>query len=583
MSYEDALRFFVKDSEPKAIALKGGWGVGKTFYWKKKIIPEHFAVSSLRHKSVGYSYASLYGVESIQQLKNSLAFSYIENSKPGFFKGLIRLSLHKIRSVFRLADSYVGDDATLGLKGSSIKVKAKLLLNDVAFLSIRRSLICIDDIERRNKNLSVNDILGLVNYLVDQRECRVITILNYDSLDEEDELAWEKGKDKTFTSEVSFTPSLAESIEIGLKGSEHQPWHAIVRKCLFRLEIKNVRVVARVRAFVQQLSTAIEVRAKAVQHEALDNILMTATLLCAAHASRGTGAPSMFDILDSPHLLGLGDDEESKKDLSKDEKDWKEKISNYFGLHFGDALDRAIAHSILDGYPRMDLLEPALDDWLKLFEVQKNGEKFSQAWRKYHDSFRNNEDEVFNAFSDAVPGILNTEGVHNIEPTGRIFRITGHPEAATKLFEDWINLRRSPERIRELDGREHFGHKVEDPEFLALITKAKAEVPVKKIPLEDALRELDSGAVSKENMASLAAASPPQILEVLVRIEDDWRTCMKTVVHRGLPGEVGDLARLKFLEALRLLSNQSPLNADRVINKIGEIDFAEELKDLPPY
>lgn len=578
MSHEDALRFFIKNQEPKAIVLKGDWGVGKTFYWKKKVIPEHFSTSSLRHKSQGYSYASLYGTDSAQQLKNALAFSYIENSRHGPLREIWRVAMQKLRLAFKFLDSYFGDEATLGYKGSNIKLKAKLLLNDAAFLSIKKSLICIDDVERRSRNLSINDILGLVNYLVDQRECRVIVILNYNSLSEEDKLAWDTGKDKTFVSEISFAPSLAESVEIGLKGSELQPWHSTVKDCLLKLEIKNVRVVAGVKSFVHQITSSISKSASDIHADALNNIVMTATLLAAAHASRGSGAPPILEILASPPLLGLDDEEEGlKQERTKQQEDWLEKIASY-GLYFGDDVDRAIAFSIIDGYPRMDLLNPALKHWLAIFQKQQNSEKFSRAWRIYHDTLKDNGEEVFSAFMEAIPGILDFESVHNIESTGRILRVVGHPTEATRLFEDWINIRKTPERIGELDGREHFGYRVQDEEFLEFIGKAKAEVQPRLMPLKEALEQLDSGAVSHQSVISVATSSPTQILAILMGADKDWRTCMKLIVDRGLPGESGDIARMNFLEAIRLISAQSRLNADRVRNKVGEIDFEEELR-----
>lgn len=246
-------------------------------------------------------------------------------------------------------------------------------------------------------------------------------------------------------------------------------------------------------------------------------------------------------------------------------------------MHFGDQMDFAIATSLTDGYPRLDLLVPAITDWLSLHESQLASEKFSKAWRTYHDTLRDNKDEVFDAFSQAIPGILNTEGVHNIEPTGRILRLTGHPDAATALFKDWVNLRKTPERIGELDGLEHFGYKVRDPEFLQLIDAAKAGIEPTEQPLSSALNQIDSGNINEANVSSIANSSREEIVQILTASDKDWRRCMKTIVMHGLVGEDAPRARRKFLEALRLISDQSELGADRIRNKVGEIDFEREL------
>lgn len=300
MSYEDALRFLVKNEDPRAIALKGRWGSGKTFYWKKKFIPEYFASATLRRRRQGHAYASLYGIESVQQLKNAIAFSYIENSSLSQLEAIWLRLRDQLRSLFKPIDRYLGDETTFGYKGSSLKLKSNLLLNDAAFLSIRKTLVCIDDIERRNSKLSISDILGLVNHLVEHRECRVVVILNFDSLSQDEKNAWEKGKDKTFTAEVSFMPSIDESIDIGLKGSEHESWHKTVKKCLKHLEVGNVRVASRVKTFVHQLVSAIDTNVATAPAESIENIVMTATLLATLHSSRATGAPDIFEMMASP-------------------------------------------------------------------------------------------------------------------------------------------------------------------------------------------------------------------------------------------------------------------------------------------
>ena len=52
------------------------------------------------------------------------------------------------------------------------------MMDSLAFLSLNESLVCIDDLERRGSDLSMRDVLGLVSRLVEQKQCKVVLLLN---------------------------------------------------------------------------------------------------------------------------------------------------------------------------------------------------------------------------------------------------------------------------------------------------------------------------------------------------------------------------------------------------------------------
>jgi hypothetical protein len=52
------------------------------------------------------------------------------------------------------------------------------IVQAAAFASIRDQIVCIDDIERKGKDLRTMDVLGLVSLLPEHRLCKVVLILN---------------------------------------------------------------------------------------------------------------------------------------------------------------------------------------------------------------------------------------------------------------------------------------------------------------------------------------------------------------------------------------------------------------------
>ena len=58
---------FLKSRKPEVLALKGAWGVGKTYTWDQ-IVKSHKDSTELKY----YCYVSLFGVSSISQLALSI-------------------------------------------------------------------------------------------------------------------------------------------------------------------------------------------------------------------------------------------------------------------------------------------------------------------------------------------------------------------------------------------------------------------------------------------------------------------------------------------------------------------------------
>jgi hypothetical protein len=57
---------FIKDDRPSVLVLRGAWGVGKTHFWKSCISENPQSSRST------YSYVSMFGISTIQQLQLSV-------------------------------------------------------------------------------------------------------------------------------------------------------------------------------------------------------------------------------------------------------------------------------------------------------------------------------------------------------------------------------------------------------------------------------------------------------------------------------------------------------------------------------
>ena len=71
---KSSLDSFLVDKTP-VLVLKGAWGVGKTYFWNEYIKEN---ISNKRANQIAYSYVSLFGLNSLEQLKTKI----FENGKP---------------------------------------------------------------------------------------------------------------------------------------------------------------------------------------------------------------------------------------------------------------------------------------------------------------------------------------------------------------------------------------------------------------------------------------------------------------------------------------------------------------------
>ena len=76
---ENEIARFLASPEPEAVCLRGKWGVGKTYTWNK------FLVDAQKAKKIGlnkYSYVSLFGLDSLDQLLRELPAAAILDVEP---------------------------------------------------------------------------------------------------------------------------------------------------------------------------------------------------------------------------------------------------------------------------------------------------------------------------------------------------------------------------------------------------------------------------------------------------------------------------------------------------------------------
>ena len=173
-----AIDRFLSRADAEVLCIRGKWGVGKTFAWQRRLEAAQETAKSI--KLPRYSYVSLFGVNSLDELKLAI-FENVIILDEGLKKADLATldawvsKLGSWRKLTRLAQSIPIVKSVVGADATGL----------VSFMTIRDQIICIDDLERRGSKLEVSDVLGLISFLREQRNCKVVLILNDEQLEDE--------------------------------------------------------------------------------------------------------------------------------------------------------------------------------------------------------------------------------------------------------------------------------------------------------------------------------------------------------------------------------------------------------------
>jgi hypothetical protein len=219
----------LSDPSNRVIALAGKWGTGKSHLWRE--IREAATEDSVRKAP----YVSLFGVSTITELQLRI----VQECIPYMDSSLSRTVTDYGRSAKKL------------LMAVSNRFSA---LDDIALLVapklLRDRFVVIDDIERKHAQLSIDEVLGFIDDLIQNRNCRVLLILNADKLG--DKALWDQLREKVIDHELLLDTSAGEAFDIARKTI---PTNFVpeIRSAVEICKISNIRVICKILRVVNRV------------------------------------------------------------------------------------------------------------------------------------------------------------------------------------------------------------------------------------------------------------------------------------------------------------------------------------------
>lgn len=437
---KSALVDFVKGDKDRAIVLKGDWGTGKTHLWKQVVLESRDSF----HKR-NYSYVSLFGLNSLKDLKKSIyenkvyrERAHIASDESSFEENLKDIS-GRFAGWMRKSSSLFNDVSAMGVKGIGPIVES------LQFIRVTDTLICLDDFERKGSGLHDREVLGLISLLVESKNCRVVMLLNDGTLKSGDDFF--SYHEKVFDYEVTFNPSIDESVNL-VFGSAND-FHGILAKNATKLKINNIRLLKKIDYFAGLLKKTLQGCNPKVVEQAL-HVLPLAIL------AKYGGDASKVDIDFILNYRGgyvastlPGEElDESELEIQASNEAKSEYLEDY-GFTQCDEFDVAIIDLVKKGYAD----EESLGDVIKALEakIKHNSEiaLLQDAWSIFHASFLTNDDEVFAAFDLAIEKSLVNFTINDLDGVAFVYSEAGKASIINPIIDKYFDSVMLSSNIRE--------------------------------------------------------------------------------------------------------------------------------------
>jgi len=190
-------------SNTGALMISGEWGCGKTYHLKHVVFPK------LKEQGIHPLYISLFGLKDTSEIPMRLleaGLEYLatdgddEEDKKTFLSGLLARGGKTLASIKWLTDK--------------VDIEKILSANSDIFynlIPVKKSILFLDDLERvlRTRTIDVDNLLGAINNLVEQRGYKVVVIANNTYIEEtaKDKLTF---KEKVIEKTLVYEPDIVE-------------------------------------------------------------------------------------------------------------------------------------------------------------------------------------------------------------------------------------------------------------------------------------------------------------------------------------------------------------------------------------
>ncbi len=422
--------------DPIVVAIKGGWGAGKTYFWKNTVVRKS------RGESPGY--VSVFGADSMFDIRNKVVVEAMATHDA--LKGDIKSAVRK-KGILR---SHMAGIVSFFTRATGLPVLPSGLVSGVLehYVFRRHWVICIDDVERLSDRVDFEAFLGYVSSLRDDRQVNVVLIYNEAKVveDKSRRRPFEKYLEKVVDRELVFEPETNEVIRFVFPADivADKEYARELKRRMDVLDLKNVRILNRVNSFLGEVRRALPNGAvPGFVHAALNSLLLFCWVKFAAEDALRFGITFEF-------LLGhtffsaqfLEYVSKSNEERSRETEVKAGRLLEEFGYQHTDDLDRILMAQVRTSILSKEELAQQYSQYTSDAGHRTLHERFNSVWHDlYHGTFDDNEEDFVRALIAATEQILERIGLSSLDSALHTLLRLGRQDEAKALFDKFVELR----------------------------------------------------------------------------------------------------------------------------------------------
>ena len=400
-------------SDDQVMAIRGPWGVGKTYLWDAYI---QNRISRCDLSQAAYSYVSLFGKSSLLDVRASIfqsarRISTFENNdrkfskRPGDPAGLFTRHPWICDANDKLkARSWPMDWLTNLARSIPLLDKQGGIIASLQYRLVRDYIVCFDGLEHRNSSLSVRDVMSLAEELARHKGCKVVLIFNHNSFsDDIDKDEFEACREKIVDALFDFAPSHGENLACIFDASD--PIFPKLERLAIALNLKNIRVIKKLKKLIDTFLPALETADELI----LDEFLNHATILCWSYFMGGEALPYEFvrsRLEENSWAFFFGKKED---ELTPEEKRYRE-ITSVVQLS-PSIFDDYIATFLESGYSNFHSLKLDVAELGSKADVRHAHEELNFIWKRYTNTFSDNQEKLVASLRDSLSRNVDRIGI----------------------------------------------------------------------------------------------------------------------------------------------------------------------------
>ena len=480
------IKTFLSNTDANILALIGAWGVGKTYAWREALIENRNYIQFDK-----YCYVSLFGISNMAELRMAL-----------FTKSIAVSSLCKTIDLEAIREDWtpISKDWFKGMYGrfaplfKSLPYGTSISLGVEAFAasSVRDCLVCIDDFERQT-TIKVEDILGLITELKEERGCKIVLIFNKEELQHKE--VYQLYREKMIDLEAQYSPTIQEAFDIVFDASS--PNRELVIRHVLDLDITNVRILRKIHQLISQISAAT----RGLHSQVIESSIATTVLLCWCAYAPDVSKPKFEDIEKwNKTLMSF----KSQSEQDPVELIWSQRLKAY-GFSAVDELDLAIARVVSCGYVEGTGLIEAAQVYDSQYRKKDLSNPFAEVWRWFHGSFLGDQDQFIKDLNDAALQAISQIRVGDLNETVTLLRSLARDDFADNLIDKFVETHRSTPAIFDLSDYS-FSGSVNDTKLRSTFDALHSNLA--KLPtLVEAFIFMNKGSYGLEHIEAMKKAS----------------------------------------------------------------------------